>query len=138
MTIVWHVNDLKMSHMNEMLLDGEVEWLETFYGSLVGTKGDYHTYLGMDMHFNNKKLQVSMVGYLDEIISEFPFEIMGKIVSTPAAPHLFDKDKDAKPLDHTKAKIFHQVVAKVLWGCYTCAPRFAYYIIIFDLSNQST
>jgi hypothetical protein len=58
----------------------------------------------MNMHFNNKKLQVSMVGYLHEIIYEFPFEIMGNIVSTAAAPHLFDKDKDAKPLDHTKAK----------------------------------
>jgi hypothetical protein len=29
---------------------------------------------------------------------------MGKIVSTPAAPHIFDKDKDATPLDTTKAK----------------------------------
>jgi hypothetical protein len=37
----------------------------------------YHTYLGMDMHFNNKKLQVSMAGYLHGIIDEFPFEIMG-------------------------------------------------------------
>jgi hypothetical protein len=124
MTIVWHVDDLKMSHINEKVLDGEVEWLETLYGSLVGTKGNCHTYLslGMDMHFNNKKLQVTMVGYLHEIINEFPFEIMGKIVSTPAAPHLFDKDRGAPPLNPTKAKQFYQVVAKVLWAAIRVRP----------------
>jgi hypothetical protein len=34
--IVWHVDDLKLSHVSEMVLDREVEWLETIYGSLVG------------------------------------------------------------------------------------------------------
>jgi hypothetical protein len=89
-----------------MVLDGEVERLEMIYGSLVGSKGDFHMYRGMDMHFNTRKLQISMVEYLHEIIDEFPFKIMGKIVSTPAAPHLVDKDKDATPLDTTKAKHF--------------------------------
>jgi hypothetical protein len=37
MKIVWHIDDLKMSHVNEMVLDGELEWLDTIYGSLFGT-----------------------------------------------------------------------------------------------------
>jgi hypothetical protein len=65
-----------------MVLDGEVERLEMIYGSLVGSKGDFHMYRGMDMHFNTRKLQISMVEYLHEIIDEFPFKIMGKIVKT--------------------------------------------------------
>jgi hypothetical protein len=122
MTIVRHVNDLKLSHASETVLDEEIMWWETIYGSLVGSKGNCHTYLGMDMHFNNRKLQISMTGYLHEIIDEFPFEIMGKVVSTPAAPHLFDKDKDAIPLDTNKARIFHQVVAKTLWAAIRVRP----------------
>ena len=58
----------------------------------------------MDMHFSNRKLQVSMVGYFHEIVDKFPFETMGKIVTTPAAPHPFDKDKDATLLVPTKAQ----------------------------------
>ena len=73
----------------------------------------------MDMHFINRKLQVSMVGYLHEIVDKFPFEIMGKIVATPAAPHPFDKDKDATLLDPTKAQI---LVAKVLWDATRAPP----------------
>jgi hypothetical protein len=53
MTIVWHVDDLKLSHVSETVLDEEIMWLETIYGSLVGSKGNSHTYLGIDMHFNN-------------------------------------------------------------------------------------
>jgi hypothetical protein len=75
----------------------------------------------MDMHYNKRELQISIVGYLHEIIDEFPFEFMGGKVSTPA-PHLFEKDKDATPLDTTKAKAFHQVVAKVLWAATHVRP----------------
>jgi hypothetical protein len=116
MTIVWHVNNLKLSHVSETVLDEEIMWLETIYGSLVGSKGNSHTYLGIDMHFNNNKLQISVTGYLHEIVDGFPFEIMGKTASRPAAPHLFDKDKNAIPLDASKMKIFHQIVAKILWA----------------------
>jgi hypothetical protein len=116
---VWHVDNLKLSHVSETVLDEEITWLETIYGSLVGSKGNSHTYLGMDVHFNNNKLQISMTGYLHKIVDEFPFEIMGKTASTPAAPHLFAKDKNAIPLDANKTKIFHQTVAKILWAAIT-------------------
>jgi hypothetical protein len=35
-TIVWHVDDLKLSHVKEGAVDNEVKWLETIYGPLVG------------------------------------------------------------------------------------------------------
>jgi uncharacterized protein YegL len=41
---------------------------------------------------------------------------------TPAGPHLFDKDKDGILLDNEKSKIFHQVVAKVLWAAVRVQP----------------
>ena len=121
MTIIWHADDLKMSHLSEEILDNEVKWLESVYGPLVGAKGNHHTYLGIDMLFTNQKLQVSMVGYLHEIVEEFPYEIVGK-VTTPAAPHLFDKDKNAVALNSNNAKVFHQIVAKVLWASIRVRP----------------
>jgi hypothetical protein len=104
MTIVWHVDDLKMRHVSEKVLNDEIEWLELVYGPLVGAKGNGHTYLGRDMCFANQKLHVSMVGYLHEIVEEFPYKIVGK-VTTPAAPHLFDKDDNAVALTSDDAKI---------------------------------
>jgi hypothetical protein len=121
MTIIWHVDDLKLSHANEKVINDEIKWLESLYGPLVGSKGDCHTYLGMDMCFKDQKLQVSMIGYLQEIIEEFPYEIVGK-VSTPAAPHLFDKDENGTRLNADESKIFHQVVAKVLWAATRVRP----------------
>jgi hypothetical protein len=58
MTIVWHVDDLKISHMSEKSLNDELEWLESVFGPLVETKGECHTYLGMDLCFTNRRLQV--------------------------------------------------------------------------------
>jgi hypothetical protein len=63
-----------------------------------------------------------MTGYRHDIVDVFPFEIMGKAASTPATPHLFDKDKNAIPLDASKTKIFHQIVAKILWAAIRVCP----------------
>ena len=62
-----------------------------------------------------------MVGYLHEIVDKFPFENMGKIVTTPAAPHPFDKDKDTTLLDPTKAQI---LLDKVLWAAIRTRPDY--------------
>jgi hypothetical protein len=121
MTIVWHAHDLKRSHTNEIVLENEVKWLESLYEPLIGAKNSCHTYWGIDMCFKDKKLQLSMVGYLHEIVEEFPYEIAGK-VATPAAPHLFDKDENGIPLSADDSKIFHQVVAKVLWAATRVRP----------------
>jgi hypothetical protein len=109
------VDDLKIRHVSEKVLNHKIERLELVYGPLVGAKGNCHTYVGMDMCFVNQKLHVSMVGYLREIVEEFPYNIVGK-VTTPAAPHLFDKEDNAVALASDDTKIFHQTMAKVLWA----------------------
>jgi hypothetical protein len=60
-TVIWYVDDIKMSHQSEKVVDAEISWLESIYGSLVGGKGDEHTYLGMDLKFNNQKVEVIMI-----------------------------------------------------------------------------
>jgi hypothetical protein len=122
MTIVWHVDDLKISHKKGEVIEKEVKWLETIYGPLVGSRGNHHTYLGMDLTFGPKKeLTITMIPYLQEIIDEFPDDL-GKSVSTPAANHLFEVAKDAVQLSPERAVIFHHTVAKVLWAALRARP----------------
>jgi hypothetical protein len=47
-----------------------------------------------------------MLGYLQEIVDGFPFQITSKRVSTPAAPYPFEKDKDANLLNSDEIKMF--------------------------------
>jgi hypothetical protein len=89
MTIVWNVDDIKISHVSEVILDNEVKWLESIYGPLVRSKGKQHTYLGMDLDFSDKKLTDKMVSYFQDIIDDFSEDI-SKPRSTPLGIHLFD------------------------------------------------
>jgi hypothetical protein len=104
-TIIWHVDNLNLSHKSNQVLDNEVKYLESIYISVVGSKGTEHTYLGMDLKFQSQKLQVSMIPYLQDIVNEFPNEL-DKITSTPAALYLFEVSEDAKLLDSIQRKYF--------------------------------
>jgi hypothetical protein len=61
-------------------------------------------------------LDVSMVGYLKNVISEFPEMISGK-ASTPAGDHLYQirEGKEAKPLEEESSLAFHHTVAQLLF-----------------------
>jgi hypothetical protein len=53
-TIVWHVDDLKVSHMESEVLEKMVDQLNKKFGTinpLVVTRGDVHDYLGMRLNF---------------------------------------------------------------------------------------
>ena len=50
-TVTWHVDDLKISHVDTKVIDKVVQKLETRYGNLTVTKGRKVTYVGMDWNF---------------------------------------------------------------------------------------
>ena len=52
MTICWHVDDLKISHMNKKRVDEIEEWLKSIYGKLTVSRGKKHTYLGMELDYS--------------------------------------------------------------------------------------
>jgi hypothetical protein len=115
------VHDLKLSHMDVDVVRGEVKWLESIYGPLVGLISNQHTYLGMDLEFGNRCLKISMIPYLQEILDKFPEPLVSK-VNTPAALHLFDENEKATLLDDEKKRGFHHTVAKVLWASLCARP----------------
>ena len=57
-TVVWHVDDLKMSHMQQPVLDNLIDKLNGELGSsdpITVCHGDVHNYLGMTLDFSEPK-----------------------------------------------------------------------------------
>jgi len=52
-TLVWHVDDLKVSHVDPELVIGVLEKLSDKYGEIAITRGREHTYVGMNIKYNN-------------------------------------------------------------------------------------
>lgn len=89
LTVVWHVDDLKISHKRHSQVTAFIKWLSTKYTSLTIHRGKLHDYLGMDYDYLTPGvLTLSMINYVNTIIDGFP-ELINGIATTPAADHLF-------------------------------------------------
>ena len=118
MTLTWHVDDLKISHVDKMEVTRIIEWFKGIYGNVRVSRGKVHDYLGMHLDFRDKgKLKISMVPFLKKIIDDFPEAITGS-AATPAAAHLFDvrDDLERKPIAEPQAQAFHHATAQLLFA----------------------
>jgi hypothetical protein len=77
MTICFHVNHCKFSHLNPKVVDYTIAWLRDEYksvftngsGMMKVARGKVHKYLGMTLDFATLKIvKVTMLEYVDEII----------------------------------------------------------------------
>jgi hypothetical protein len=77
LTICFHVDDCKISHVMVRVVDYTIEWLRKEYESIFtdGTgkmkvaRGKVHTYVGMTLDFTTSKIvKVTMFEYIDEIV----------------------------------------------------------------------
>ena len=90
MTVVWRVDDLKVSHKNAFEITKLAGYLGDIYPGLKVNRGKVHDYLDMNLDFSkDRNVNVSMTPYLNEILREFP-ELLGDIPTSPAADHLFN------------------------------------------------
>ena len=137
LTIVFHVDDCKLSHVDSKVLDDTIEWLRRDYesifedgsGRMKVSRGRKHKYLGMDLDFSARGLcKITMFGYVEDILAAwnvaekipdsdgFQTASSRRKKKTSAAPeNLFVIDEDCKKLDPVKAKTFHNIVAKALY-----------------------
>ena len=114
-TVCWYVDDLKISHVRDEVIDDVIEMIESHFGKMTVTRGLKHSYLGMDIEFNGKgEVMISMTPHLLETIEEFPDEI-GTCYKTPAAAHLFEVDEEGTKLEEPKRQKFHRLTAKLLY-----------------------
>ena len=126
MTICWHVNDLKVSHVDKNAVTALALELAKLYGPKTKiARGRVHDYLGMQLDWGSSPgtMIVSMIKYLQKVIEEFPEVLNGKRYS-PAGDHLFNvrEDDTRQILPEEQARQFHRTVAQLLFLCKRAHP----------------
>ena len=125
LTIVWHVDDLKVSHFFEDVVTRMISWLKKCYekifpdgsGKMKVSRGKVHDYLGMTLDFSTPgEVKVTMLDYIKDMINEFnQHDSTGKISKIPASEDLFKVDPDSPLLNAELAGVFHSIIAKGLF-----------------------
>jgi hypothetical protein len=118
-TIVWHVDDLKISHVKPSVVSTMISQLEKVFGQeapLTITRGNYHEYLGMHLDFSKKgRVTVEMTKYVTNLISQVPADMSG-LANTPSLSHLLQVNcQNPTLLDKNTAELFHTLNAKLLY-----------------------
>jgi hypothetical protein len=124
-TVLWHVDDLKISHVDPKVVSSVLEQLEEEFGKeapLTITRGKIHDYLGMTLDFSTiGKIMVTMIDYIISMLKDLPADMDGE-AATGAANHLFEVNENATKLDEKTALMFHNLVAKMLFLCKRARP----------------
>ena len=101
LTITWHVDDLKISHIDKKVLEDLIIQLNGAFGNdgpLTVHRGKKHDYLGMWLDYSlDGKVQVQMYDYIDNMLAALPEDMRGTVTS-PAADHLFTMNDAGKKL----------------------------------------
>ena len=85
MSLCWHVDGLKISHMDKREVIKMIALIKGKYGKMRITRGKYHDYLGMDLDFfTPKQVLVRMEKYLMDTTKEFP-QVVVVVATSPAA-----------------------------------------------------
>jgi hypothetical protein len=115
-TICWYVDDTKISHKDPNVVSLIISTLESHFDKMTVTRGDTHTFLGMNITFNrpNRTATISMRDYLTEAIAESSLPIRTP-AAHPASLDVFTIDPTSPTLSPTSREVFHSVVAKLLY-----------------------
>ncbi len=139
LTVCFHMEDCKISHLTLKVVDKTKEWLQSEYknvfkdgnGQMKVHHSKTHKYLGMSLDFSHpNQCRVTMIDYVDEIVVAYDkamkdlsdgFNAVAKkknVARTSTTPDdLFIVDKDAEKLSEEGATAFHNLVAKTLYVC---------------------
>ncbi len=124
-TILWHVDDLKISHVDPKVNTNTIAQINEEFGKeapITVTRGKIHDYLGMTLDYSEKgKVKIKMIDYVEKLLADLPEEMDGEAPS-PAADHLFTVDENQSKVDEKRAQFFHTYVAKTLFLCKRSRP----------------
>ena len=112
MTVVWHVDDMKISHKMHEAVTSFMNYIKDRYGQIGKvkmTRGKVHEYLGMKLDYTIEgKVKIDMVDYVKkDMLAEFPKEELQEKSITPANDNLFKINEHSPPLNNLKREEFH-------------------------------
>jgi hypothetical protein len=114
-TIVWYINDTKMSHTDDKVVTHVIEKIEKRFGKMTVTRGKDHVFLRMDIKFHaDGTASIKMKDYIKEVIANFGEPVL-RSATTSARKNLFDIDDTSGELSDAGQETFHSVVAKLLY-----------------------
>jgi hypothetical protein len=137
LTVCFHVDDCKISHISPKVVSDTIDWLRSEYenvfedgsGLMKVHRGKTHKYLGMSLDFSHvNQCRITMIDYVDEIVAAYDkasselddgftlvFKKGNRSKSSAAPDDLFVVDEDAEKLSEEGQMAFHHLVAKTLY-----------------------
>ena len=117
-TIMWHVDDLKISHVEEHVVRSIIQKIKDAFGQhseLSMHIGKRHDYLGMILNFTTPgALEIDMSDYIQVILQDAPANLRGTS-TVPAAKHLFKTRHDAPKLNPSEQEMFHHLTMQLMY-----------------------
>jgi Reverse transcriptase (RNA-dependent DNA polymerase) len=114
-TIVWYVDDTKISHAQPSVVTRIIEMLEGHFGKMTVSRGAQHEFLGMHLDYlGDGTVTIHMPSYLHGAINDSGLSIT-KSSPTPAAASLLHIEMKSPLLNEAQARTFHSVVAKLIY-----------------------
>jgi hypothetical protein len=125
-TIQFHVDDIKISHVKQSVIDSVLDDLNRTFGTtkkpLAATTGMIHDYLGITIDYSEiDKVKFTMYDYLEDIINEMPDDMNGTS-PTPATDRLFDVEEESPALNEKESDFFHRTTARLLFAAKRARP----------------
>ena len=123
LTVCWHVDNLKSSHINPKVNNEFLQWINDMFRQLSEvkmTRGPLHDYLGMTLDYSVPgKVSIDMSHDVKKMVKEFPQEnLKGAPVTSPWNENLFKVQHDSIPLEKEQAELFHMVTMQGLFLCH--------------------
>lgn len=128
-TIIWHMDDVKGSHVEQKVLDKIADQLGEKYGQETPLTpahcGKVHDYLGSYDHWllRGWQSEVQHAWLHQRAVRWGSRRHMAGTTVTPAENDLFTMHEDAKQLNNEQAKMFHHLMAKILYLSKRAHPK---------------
>ena len=104
LTVCWHVDDLKSSHIDPKVNDEFLQWIKDMFGQLQEvkmTQGPVHNYLDVTLDYSVPgQVLITMSQYVEKMVKEFPQEsLKGAPVASLWNENLVKVQHDSAPLE---------------------------------------
>ena len=125
-TVQFHVDDLKVSHKDQAVLEDFLNKLRSEFGQedeLTENKGLVHKYLGITIDYSIAgKVVFTMFDYLEDVIVEAAEDLENSRSYYPGNNLLFKVDNDSPRLLPKDVEMFHRHVTILLFTSKRARP----------------